>query len=170
MGIFLFIGMLIRKAKLKDIPCIVKLWREFMKDHDAIYLAKRPERKPRMRRREEAPELFGKFVKKNIHSKNGVVLVVEEDDALVGYAIMYLKKDPPVYVENTNAYISDLFVKREHRGKKASSMMKDEMFAWAERKGERNLSLHAFMANEHARRIYRKWGFEDVTVDMRKRL
>jgi len=162
--------MIIRKAKLKDIPGVVRLWRHFMKDHDEIYLAKHPEWKPRMRRRAEAPTLFAKFVKKNIHSKNGAVFVVEEDKALVGYAIIYLKKDSPVYVEDTNAYISDLFVQEAHRGRGASSMLKDAMSAWARQKGERNLGLQAFFVNEHARNIYKRWGFEDVAVDMRKRL
>ncbi|MBR9692911.1 GNAT family N-acetyltransferase [Candidatus Woesearchaeota archaeon] len=161
--------MIVRKAKLAEVPLIVKLWQQFMKDHDATFLKKHPQHKKHIRRHKHAPQMFGEFVRKKIHSKNALVIVAEEKD-LVGYGIIYMKKDPPVYVENTNAYISDLFVKKKYRGKKISSLITKQLISWAKQRGERNISLHVLAMNDHAMKIYKKWGFEDLIIDMRKRL
>ncbi len=157
-----------RTAKLAEIPAIVELWQEFMREHDAILFEERPEWKARMKRKREAPRLFADSIRKRIHSRNGTVIVAEESNELVGYGVISLRKDPPVYVENTNAYISDLFVVKAWRGRGVSSKLKEELLAWARRKGERNISLNVFLANRHARSIYERWGFQGVTAEMRR--
>ncbi len=160
--------MIVRKAKLKEVPAIVELWKEFMRDHDKIFLSKYPQHKKYLRRRKDAPKVMGEFIRKNIHSKNATVVVAEEKGKLVGYGMIMMKKDPPVYVENTNAYITDLFVKRQHRGKKISSEIKDALLQWAQEKGEHIISLNAFVVNTHARNVYKKWGLKEFSVNLRK--
>lgn len=43
----------VRKAKLKDIPEVIKLWKEFMTDHDKIVLARNKKLKPYLEKRKD---------------------------------------------------------------------------------------------------------------------
>jgi GNAT superfamily N-acetyltransferase len=162
--------MKIRKARLKDVPGIVELWSEFMKEHADIVRRVNPKLRPYTIRRKDAKEEFGSFARKNIRSRNGGVVVAEEDGGLVGYALFFIKKGPSVYTEKVFGYISDLFVKKGFREKRISSLFRDEALKFFRKKGIKHSSLVVSPTNSHARNVYKKWGFHEYHIEMRRRI
>ncbi len=161
--------MKIRKAKLKDVPEIAELWTVFMKEHADIVRRVNPKLKPYTILSKDAKEEFSSFAKRNIHSRNGGIVVAEEDGKLVGYTLFFIKKGPSVYTEKVFGYISDLFVKRGFRGKKISSLFMEEALKFFRKKGLKHSSLMVSPTNSHALNVYKKWGFQEYHMEMRRK-
>jgi GNAT superfamily N-acetyltransferase len=160
--------MKIRKARLSDVPGIIELWFEFMKEHGGIVRRGNPKLKPYTILRKDAKEEFKPFVKKNIRSRNGGVVVAEEDGRLVGYTLFFIKKGPSVYTEKVFGYISDMFVKKGSREKRISSLLREEALRFFRKKGIKHSSLVVSPTNSRAREVYKKWGFQEYHIEMRK--
>ena len=162
--------MIIKKATIKDVPSIIKLWKEFRKNHNKIVIKKNPKFKPYLIKRSNAAENFKKFVQKNIRSKNSVVYIAEVNGKLVGYSLIYIKDNIPIFKLEKIGYISDLFVKKEFRNQGISSKFKEEAITWFKKKGIKHISLAVYKNNKFAHSIYKKWGFFDYYIEMRRKV
>lgn len=162
--------MIIRKARLKDVPEIAELWMEFRKEHNSIVRRGNPRLKPYTIHRKDAKEEFRSFARKNIRSRNGRVVVAEEDGKLVGYALFYIKKSSPVYTNRLFGHISEFFVIKEYRRRKVSSLFRDEAIKFFRKKGLKHMSIDVSPTNSDARKIYKKWGFQEYHIEMRRRI
>jgi ribosomal protein S18 acetylase RimI-like enzyme len=160
----------IRKARPRDIEQLVELWDEFMELHDKCMIKKNPLIKKYLRLRKDAKSIFRRWIIGIMRSKDSLVLVAEEQGILAGYCVIVIRKDFPRYTIGTFGHISDLYVKKEHRGKRISSRFKDEAFKWMREKGLKAASLFVFNDNDYVRKIYDGWGFKDYTTEMRKPL
>lgn len=158
---------MIRKAAIKDIPIIVKLANEFLREHNAKIIKKNPKFKPYLKLKKESDTIFIKFLKKNI--KSGLVLIAFVNGKPAGYCLGYIKKNIPIYQLEKLGYISDLYVKKKFRGTKIASKFKDEAIKWIRKKGIKHASLAVFCGNRF-KSIYKKWGFFDYHIEMRKRI
>ena len=158
----------IRKARLDDVDKIVELWKEFMNEHDKAVLRKNPSLKHFIARKKNAAGIFRKFVKKNIVSKYGVIFVAETNDNLIGYSLNLIKDNIIVYKIKKIGYISDLYVKKQYRKKHISSRFKDLAIEWFKNKAINHVSIAVHRENEVAHSIYRKWGFIDYHIDLRR--
>jgi ribosomal protein S18 acetylase RimI-like enzyme len=56
-----------------------------------------------------------------------------------------------------------MFVQRNYRGRKISSMMRDETFSRFRRRKMKYVCLTVMSGNKHARSIYERWGFADFS-------
>ncbi len=162
--------MIIRKANLKDVPTIVNLWKEFMKYHDEILIKKNKKVKPHLVKKKNAANIFRKFVRKNILSKNSIIFVAEIEGKLVGYSLNYIKDNIPIFNVGRIGYICDLFVKKEFRRMRISTKLKNESIKWFKKKGIKYASITVHNYNELAHSIYKKWGFFDFHIEMRKKI
>ncbi|MBI4451921.1 GNAT family N-acetyltransferase [Candidatus Woesearchaeota archaeon] len=160
----------IRKAILKDVPNILKLWMEFMKEHDGIIFKQTPKLMPLLTRKKDAAEIFRKFVQKNIRSKNGILHIAEINGNPVGYSLAFIKDNVRVYKTEKVGYISDLFIKKENRTKGISSRFKDEAIKWLRKKGIKHISIAVHKENKLAYSIYQKWGFLDYHIELRRKI
>jgi len=159
----------IRKAKIKDVPELVKLWSDFTNEHKRITV-KNSAKPDYQEKKKNAKNIWEKWIIKSIRSKKSLVMVAEHDGKFVGYVLSNIKKTPPVYKIDTFGYISDLYVKKEYRGKRISSKFKDESLKWFKKKGLKYSSIGVYSDNPHARFVYKKWGFFDCEVIMKKKL
>ncbi|MBU0898971.1 MAG: GNAT family N-acetyltransferase [Nanoarchaeota archaeon] len=159
----------IRKARLKDVPEIVKLWEEFGEEHIEI-TTKNNAKSEYQEKKTNAKDIWEKWIRKSIRSKNSLVAVAEFERKLIGYVLSNIKKTPPVYKIDTFGYISDLFVKKQYRGSGISSKFKDESFKWFKEKGLKHSMIGVYSDNPHAHFIYKKWGFVDSEISMKKKL
>ncbi len=160
----------IRKARLKDIPEIMKMWKVFMQEHDMMVTSKNPSLKPYHAMRSEAAANFEKYAKRCIHSKSAVIFLAEKDDEIIGYCLCIIKKNIPVFKIEKLGHIGDLYVKKEHRKLGISSMFRKEALSWFKTKGIKHASIMVSPENTKAHRIYKKWGFTDFHIEMRKKL
>ncbi len=77
----------IRKARLNDVETISTLWPEFVKTQDEIVEKHCPQHLGGFCLKKNSDEIFRDFVRKTIHSKNGLVLLSEVDEKTVGFAM-----------------------------------------------------------------------------------
>ncbi|MAG08015.1 hypothetical protein CMO89_00940 [Candidatus Woesearchaeota archaeon] len=161
---------LIRKANVKDISSIVKLWEEFMKDHDKIVL----ERNERLRlytpRKKNAADNYRAFITEQLKSRKGAIFFAEVDDNIIGFTLVIIKDEIPVFKIEKIGYISDLFVKKEHRGKGISSQLMDKSIKWLKKNNMNHISIGLYVDNEFAHSVYKKKGFFDYKIEMRREI
>ena len=160
----------IRKATLKDVHALNALWKELMTYHDEVLLPQNPQLRPHLQKKKNAAAVFEGFLKKNIRSKNGCVFIAEDDKVAVGYCLLCIKKNIPIFALEKIGYLSDLFVKKKHRGQRISSLLKDAGMAWFREKGITFISIAVSAENTHAHSVYEKWGFFDYQTEMRRRI
>jgi GNAT superfamily N-acetyltransferase len=161
--------MIIRKATVKDIPLLVGLWKEFMKDHDRIVIRANRKVKPYLERNTVAVAKYRKFITKNVKSRDAIVFIAEIDGKPAGYNLNMIEKTIPIFKIKRIGYISDLFVRKPYRGKGVSTAFIKEAIRWFKKKGMKHVSLKV-QANNKARKIYQKWGFMDYHIEMRKKI
>jgi ribosomal protein S18 acetylase RimI-like enzyme len=160
----------IREAKIKDSIKITELAKEFMHYHDETIIKNNPLMKPYLDKRKDHSAIFRKFLEKNIRSRNAVVFIAESDGNAAGYSLNYIKNNIPIFKMEKIGYISDLFVKKEYRSKGISTRFKDAAMQWFKSKKIRYISLCVYNDNEFAHSVYKRWGFIDYHVEMRKKI
>ncbi len=162
--------MIIRKANLKDVPEIVNLWKKFMKYPDEILIKNNKKLKPYFTKKKNAANMFRKYAQTNILSKDAVIHVAEIKGKLVGYSLSFIKKNIPIFKMKKIGYISDLFVKKEFRGMGISTRLKNEAIKWFKKRGMKHASIKVYKGNNLAHSIYKKWGFFDFHIELRKKI
>ncbi|MBI2581144.1 GNAT family N-acetyltransferase [Candidatus Woesearchaeota archaeon] len=160
----------VRKAALKDIPSIAGLWCEFMKEHDKIVLVRNKKLSRYTPRKKNAENNYRSFIKKQLKSGNGAIFLAEAEDTAAGYVFVIIKDEIPVFKLKKIGYISDLYVKKALRGMKISSKLKDEAMKWLKKKGLKHISIGLYVDNEFAHSVYKKWGFFDYKLEMRRKI
>lgn len=161
---------LVRKAALRDIPSVVTIWNEFMKDHVNTVLKRNKKLSIYTPRKEKAENTYRAFIKKQLKSGKGAIFLAEADATIAGYILVLIKDEIPIFKLKKIGYISDLYVKREFRGLKISSKLKDEAISWLKRKGLKHVSIGLYIDNEFAHSVYKKWGFFDYKLEMRRKM
>lgn len=162
--------MMIREATVKDVPAIVMLWEEFMKEHDKTVIKNNPKIRPYLIKKRSASIIFEKFARKSILSKNSAVHVAEVNGTPVGYSLIRVKGTIPVFRLEKIGYICDLFVEKEFRNRKISSGLMNEAMRWFKKMGIKHVSLAVYKDNEFAHSIYKKWDFIDNQIEMRRKI
>ena len=94
----------IRKAKLKDIKQTTNYGVSLLKYHHDFDSYFAPAK--------NVYEVYRKFFKGCVYSKNRRLLVAEEKGKIVGYAIGELGSRPPVFKIRKFGFISDVFVEK----------------------------------------------------------
>ena len=161
---------MIRKAKLREVEEIASLWNIFHKEHDANVIKYNKHTAPHMAKKKDAKKQFAKYIKRCIHSKNSTVFVAEENNKLVGYSLLLIKKNIPIFTIEKLGYMADLFVKKEYRGTGISSKFKDQAKSWFKKKGVKYISIMVYPENKHAHNIYKNWGFFNFHYELRSKV
>ncbi len=154
---------MIRKATPKDVKVLLVLWNELMQFHrirgsSMLDLVDDAERKWKL------------WVLKGIKSSNRLVLVAKEDDEIVGYSLSAIKNNVKVFKLKRLGHIFDLYVKEKYRGKGIGEQLVKETLAWFKKKKMTYASIGVHAINPEAHGLYKKWGFRDMHIEMRKKL
>jgi len=81
-----------------------------------------------------------------------------------------IKKNTPIFSLEKLGHISDLFVRKKFRGIGISSMFRDEAIRWFKKKRMKYATLDVYPDNVIPYKIYKKWGFFDFHLEMRKKI
>jgi ribosomal protein S18 acetylase RimI-like enzyme len=100
-------------------------------------------------------EMEEKRIKRILGDDRSTILVVEENEQLIGYMIAI---GGSVKRTRHSAYLV-LGVSKKHRGKGIAKQLFEEMFRWAKEREFTRLELTVIKDNENAFRLYRKMGF-----------
>lgn len=158
----------IRKATLKDAPGLVELNIMLQKEQDRI-VAKDPIfKKYILKKKKNAETFLKKSFMKTIKSKEGVLFLAEDDNKVIGYVEGSVRQ--PKTIIHKIASIWDIFVRKEYRGTRISSMLKDAAFRKFREKGAKYVELNTSIINAHAYKVYKRWGFSEIDRMMMKKL
>ena len=160
----------IRKASLKDVSNLGNLWQDFMKVHDAPIIKKRPKDKFQIIKEKNSKKNFEAHITKKIRSKNALVIVAEDNGFLVGYSISSIVHNIPVFKLKKLGEINDLYVKPKYQEQGISSKFKKRALTWFKSRKIKSISLRVWVDNPRVIKIYKKWGFEEFQLVLRKRL
>lgn len=157
-------AVLVRKATLKDIPRIAQLWKALVAYHTKHH----GYGKGIFKYREGKEALHLKYLKKQIRGRNSVVFVAEAGGKVTGYIMVEVQKLPPIYLHDKNAYVCDLVVDSQYRGKGIGTALLEEAEEWARKKKMYSISLMVHTANDNALALYRNFGFRGHHLKMAK--
>ncbi|WP_412850971.1 GNAT family N-acetyltransferase [Chryseobacterium sp. PMSZPI] len=103
-----------------------------------------------------------------IKSPEATLIIVEEDDEIIGSGYALIKKSEKDYYQfEKYAYLGFMYVKPEHRGKGINKLVTDELINWAKSRGISEVRLDVYAENESAVKAYEKAGFEPHLLTMR---
>jgi len=160
---------MIREASIKDVSSIVTLWSEFMSEHDEMVLSKNEKLKNYTPKKDNASNNYREFISKHIKQGTGTIFLAEEEE-IIGFILLIIKDEIPIFKIEKIGYGSDLFIKKEYRNQKISSKLMDEAIKWFKKKNIRYISLGLYCDNKHAHSVYKKKGFFDYKLEMRKEI
>ncbi|QIG51617.1 GNAT family N-acetyltransferase [Nordella sp. HKS 07] len=155
----------IREYRESDQDRLLALIRELQAHEVVLYDRMKPE--------SEMGIWYIDFLKKQCAEDEGVILIAEENGLALGYAVILTRAvedgagDEVAY---DYAYIVDLVVAREARRRGIGRLLLAECERRAGEAGREDLRITVLAANRGAHELYRSLGFDDLLVDMRKRL
>ncbi len=160
----------VRKARLVDIKLIEAFHKQLLAQQMAVIKSQLPQHSGDFKVNNMALPVFRQFIKSMIYSRNGLVLVAEVDNLPAGYALLFIKKNVPIFKLKKIGELTDLFILKRFRGQGLSSLLKKEAFDKKKKKGVKKVSLNIFIQNEPAFSIYKKWRFTPFLTEMRARV
>ncbi len=119
-----------------------------------------------------AAEHFAK-IEREIAEKGGAIFVAAgADDAPVGWAVVHenLLAGFVVEAERRTAYIAELYLVEAARGRGAGRALIQACEDWARGRGIGIVMIGVLPGNRGAHAVYRKGGYVDYAVELRKRL
>jgi GNAT superfamily N-acetyltransferase len=161
----------IRKAGLKDIPAVIRLWSGFREFHDTLTSERDLKLEPFENTDKNVSRAsFRRFAEKTVKSRNGAVFLAVVDGKIAGFSLCVIRKETPVHRYKRTGSIDYMFIREEFRGKKLSSLLYQTAAEWMKGKGIYHISIVVSPENKRAYDIYRKWGFLDCYMVTRKKL
>jgi len=152
----------IRKAMLSDVDDISPLNCMLMKHHEKIdkYWAVK----------EDAQKRAVRFLKMTIRSPKGMVFVAEDGGKIIGYALGYLKKLPPISKMDQVGELCDCFVLERYRRRGIGKKLSAELFKWFRSKGMKYAELNVDVRNTPGLKAWKNFGFEELTLRMKRKV
>lgn len=151
--------MVIRKAKLRDVKQVTEYGVSLLKLHHEF--------DPYFAPAKNVYEVYRKFFKGCIYSKNRRLLVAVEKGEIVGYAIGELSSRPPVFKIRKIGFVSDIFVEKKFRKLGIAKQFLRELKIWFKSKKLKHIELTVHVKNEVGKKAWAKYGLEDYIIKKR---
>ena len=152
----------IRKARLKDIPDMVKLWLELMNYHiklDPTYYALN----------KKAIKSYKKWIESNILGKNSIFLVAEDGKELIGHIGGSIEIRPPCMKIEKNGFVQEAVVTKKYRNKGVGKKLTNELLRWFKSKKVSFVELRTHSKNKPTIKAWENMGFkENLKLMIRK--
>lgn len=140
----------IRRAKKEDLPFVVRLWKEMMDHHLSI--------DPRFELSLDNEGAYLDYLYSVYDNYDYAIFVLEEDAAIVGYAIAMILNNPPVFALARYGFIAEMCVTRELRRRGLGETMWNHVRRWFKRRGVNVIQLNVSPRNESGYDFWRKVG------------
>jgi len=150
--------MIIRKAKISDLPRIMLLQKELISF----------ERRYDISMRKDALYYPKKQLAASIKSQNANLLLVADSKAVYGCCFGKITKSEGWDAHQKKGYIGLMYMHEIHRSKGYGKKMMQELLNWFMEKGIRELQLNVYPKNNTAVSFYRSFGFQPHLMYMRK--
>ncbi|MFH1285912.1 MAG: GNAT family N-acetyltransferase [Candidatus Micrarchaeota archaeon] len=152
----------IRRALTKDLPSILSMWRALMRFHKTLF----PEH---FKTKRDALARYKTFLKKRLKAKNAAVFVAEANGQIIGHIMVSRNKLPPVYSAR-EAYVDELFVKPNYRGKGVATALLQQAQKWAKEKKYNVIAISVNIKNTRAKKLYENFRFKPFNLALKKKI
>jgi ribosomal protein S18 acetylase RimI-like enzyme len=115
-------------------------------------------------------QLVETYLQQLQQSHDSAWLLARHDHQTIGFVLVEVHTDSPLYRHRRWAEIVGLYVTPEYRGSNVAQLLMDHAYDWALQHNLRIMQLYVTAANERAQSFYRKQGFEDCQLIMRRSL
>ena len=152
----------IRPFNPKDLETLVAFWCEVENDPavSGDFFSPTDENKSRWR----------KYVLSIHEEDENQILVAEVDCEVVGFTIYRSQMSTPLEANIRCATVNDLYVRPDVRRRGIAIELMKRAFEHVKSKGATHVRLNVIKSNFPALNLYRKLGFEDYSIIMRKKL
>ncbi|MFT4250060.1 MAG: GNAT family N-acetyltransferase [Candidatus Woesearchaeota archaeon] len=112
-----------------------------------------------------AQELLSSFVE----LKKSRFLIAHHNSEVVGYIVGSIEKKPNKVMKKSG-YIHSFFVTKKYRGAGLGKQLYDSLVDWFKKQRCDHLELSVFDGNQKTISTYKKWGFKENAIKMKKKL
>ena len=150
--------MYIRTAEIKDIKFINELYKNLFETMEKL--------QPKYIKSAFQDE---EFIKNTIEKEEAEIFVAIEEDKIKGFLLIQEQETPPYtcMVFHKYAYITDLIVNTEDRGKGIGTMLLNFAKEWARKRNLDYIELGVLNNNDRAIKLYKKENFKKTMYIMR---
>ena len=141
----------IRKAKLKDVPHIIKFAFDLHKQHEMY--------DPYYELVEASELIIKNYYRKLILNPNCCFLVVEIKNKILGYAYGTKGERAPYYKELNFGYFNEIFISNDLRNKGLATMLINEVFLWFKHKNLKYSEIEVDSRNKIANEVWGGQGY-----------
>lgn len=153
----------VRRAKLRDLSVIIRLWRELIGYHEALGGQD-------FRLAPDAEANWRKYLRGHLTNRNKLCLVAEIGRRPVGFLLASIELRPPVLMERRYGHISDAYVQESERGKGVGKALVAETLRWFDEKRVMRVRLQTDARNTLGFEFWKRLGFETTVFTMDKLL
>ncbi len=142
----------IRPARLADLPEILTLWRQLQDINAAV--------DPRLTLSGSAPDWMADFLREQMDNPNAAVLVAltgADPPVVVGYTLGQILRRPTL-ADGDCGYVADLCVRENRRGQGIGRRLYERLRAWFVGQGLTAIEVQVVRANPASQAFWRKMG------------
>lgn len=150
----------IRRACVEDVPALGKLGSELALQHHGYD-------KRRFTLFEPLEETYTDFFANEINNKESIVLILEINEEVCGYAFIRFEPSSLVELYQAGAWLHDIYLTETARGKGISQRFFDAILREAKHLGSDHLMLSVSPHNTTAQKFFEKCGFRPTMLEMR---
>ena len=152
----------IRTFQPSDIDTLMDFWTEIENDPTVSgdFFSPTEENKSRWR----------KYVL-NVHEEDeNQILVAEHEEKIIGFIKFITLENRALESDIKCSLLSLMYVVPEFRRKRIASELMNRVFEYVKSKGVTHVRLNVLTSNIPAMNLYKKMGFQDYSIIMRKKL
>ncbi len=151
--------MIIKKATIKDFEKLKEIKTEFF-----LWECNRDKRQnPNYVKRG-----LGSRLAKNLRQDNIAFFIAVDKGEVIGYSGAEITKNSPDYVYKKRGHLFNLYVKPKYQNKGIGKRLVRETLKWFKKKKVFDLMIHVFPFNKKAHKIYKKFGFGNYIIILKK--
>ena len=139
-------------AKESHIPEIISLWEEFARFHEPL--------DPRYPMKDDARVGYEIHLREEIDANNTRVLVVLDDDRVVGYVMAKIKKIGEAWKREKYGYIEEMAVTADSRRHGIGSRLLEEILDWFKSEDIEMIEVSVAAKNIIGNSFWNKHGFK----------
>lgn len=149
----------VRPARTRDLPEIVRLWRELIGYHEALGGQD-------FRLAAGAEGGWRAYLGGHIGRKTRTCLVAEDEGRLVGFLLAGVERRPGIFMERVHGLISDVYVRPAYRRRGVGRRLVDAALEWFGGRRVSRVRLRTDARNAPGVAFWKRLGFETVALTM----
>lgn len=114
--------------------------------------------------------IINKFLRASLYSPKSLLLVAEVNGKIVGFSRAHLGVRPPIFSVRKYGHIDDIYIIPAYRRKRIAEQLLLECNKWFCKKGMAFVDLSVHIRNKLGQNAWKKHGFKDAVMHMRKRI